>query len=109
MYTVTVALVSTARAGELANLHRNIPVERALDHVAGFIETPRFYTALSGRRNLELLAALDLRDEPTAKIDEVLEIVDLAGRDRDKVRTSPTACASASASLPRCCATRDFW
>jgi ABC-2 type transport system ATP-binding protein len=58
----------------------------ALNGVAGFIETPRFYPALSGRRNLELLAALDLRDDPKAKIDEVLDIVDLAGRDRDKVR-----------------------
>jgi len=59
----------------------------ALEGVAGFIETPRFYPALSGRRNLELLAAYDLRDKPGAKIDEVLETVDLSGRDRDKVRT----------------------
>jgi ABC-2 type transport system ATP-binding protein len=31
------------------------------DEVAGFVETPAFYGYLSGRRNLELLAALDLR------------------------------------------------
>ncbi|HEY7172342.1 MAG TPA: ABC transporter ATP-binding protein [Vicinamibacterales bacterium] len=31
------------------------------DDVAGFVETPAFYGYLSGRRNLELLAALDLR------------------------------------------------
>lgn len=58
----------------------------ALTGVAGFIETPRFYPALTGRRNLEMLASLDLREKPKAKIDEVLEVVDLAGRDGDKVR-----------------------
>ena len=57
----------------------------ALGGVAGFIETPRFYTALTGRRNLELLASLDLREKPKSKIDEVLKVVDLAGRDGDKV------------------------
>src|SRR5436305_13000528 len=31
----------------------------ALDGVAGFVEAPRFYPYLSGRRNLELLAAFD--------------------------------------------------
>ena len=32
---------------------------RALDGVAGFVEAPRFYPYLTGRGNLELLAALD--------------------------------------------------
>jgi ABC-2 type transport system ATP-binding protein len=32
---------------------------RALDGVAGFVEAPRFYPYLSGRKNLELVAALD--------------------------------------------------
>ena len=32
---------------------------RALEGVAGFVEAPRFYPYLSGRKNLELLAALD--------------------------------------------------
>ena len=32
---------------------------KALDGVAGFVEGPRFYPYLSGRRNLELLAAYD--------------------------------------------------
>lgn len=75
-------------AGRISVLGRSFAEEgiSALAGVAGFIETPRFYPALTGRRNLELLAALDLRDKPTAKIDEVLEIVDLDGRDRDKVR-----------------------
>ena len=57
---------------------------RTLDGVAGFIESPKFYPYLSGRKNLELLGRLDgLRN--TGMIDEVLHIVDLAGRARDKV------------------------
>ena len=75
-------------AGTISVLGRSFAEQgiSALAGVAGFIETPRFYPALSGRRNLELLAALDLREDPEAKIDEVLRIVDLGDRDRDKVR-----------------------
>ena len=57
---------------------------RTLDGVAGFIESPRFYPGLTGRRNLQLLAGLD-GGVPEGRIDEVLEVVDLTGRDRDKV------------------------
>jgi ABC-2 type transport system ATP-binding protein len=52
---------------------------RALEGVAGFVEAPRFYPYLSGRKNLELLAALD-GDDAAARIDDVLEIVELASR-----------------------------
>jgi ABC-2 type transport system ATP-binding protein len=34
-------------------------VSPALDGVAGFVEAPSFYPYFSGRRNLELFAALD--------------------------------------------------
>ena len=44
---------------------------RALDGVAGFVEAPRFYPYLSGRRNLELVAALDGGDAPE-RIDDAL-------------------------------------
>jgi ABC-2 type transport system ATP-binding protein len=57
----------------------------ALDGVAGFIESPRFYPYLSGRRNLELLAGLDGARDPARAIMRVLELVDLTGRDGDKV------------------------
>jgi ABC-2 type transport system ATP-binding protein len=60
------------------------PVD-ALRDVAGFVETPRFYPYLSGRANLEVLATLDRRDA-AARIDEVLEQVDLADRAHSKVR-----------------------
>ena len=57
---------------------------RALDGVAGFVEAPRFYPYLSGRRNLELAAALDGGDAAT-RIDAALDTVDLADRAKDKV------------------------
>jgi ABC-2 type transport system ATP-binding protein len=57
---------------------------RALEGVAGFVEAPRFYPYLSGRKNLELLAALDA-NRAAERIDEVLEIVELAPRARHRV------------------------
>ena len=57
---------------------------RALDGVAGFVEAPRFYPYLSGRRNLRLLADYD---EPVSRsrIEEVLELVELRDRAKDRV------------------------
>ena len=57
---------------------------RTLDGVSGFVESPRFYPYLSGRRNLGGLGRLDGGATPE-RIDEVLEIVDLAGRADDRV------------------------
>jgi ABC-2 type transport system ATP-binding protein len=56
----------------------------ALEGVAGFVEAPRFYPYLNGRRNLELCAALD-GDGAAGRIDEVLDAVDLRDRAKDKV------------------------
>jgi ABC-2 type transport system ATP-binding protein len=57
---------------------------RALDGVAGFVESPKFYPGLSGRKNLQLLAGLD-GGSSRARIDGVLETVDLRDRARDRV------------------------
>jgi ABC-2 type transport system ATP-binding protein len=57
---------------------------RALDGVAGFVEAPRFYPYLPGRKNLELLAGLD-GGGARERIDEVLDVVDLRDRAKDKV------------------------
>ena len=57
---------------------------RALEGVAGFVEAPRFYPYLSARKNLELLAALD-GDGASARIAEVLEIVELTPRAEHRV------------------------
>jgi ABC-2 type transport system ATP-binding protein len=55
--------------------------------VAGFVESPRFYPYLSGRRNLELLAKLDgsAVDASSGRVLEVIEQVGLVGREKDKV------------------------
>ena len=78
---------------------------RALDGVAGFVEAPRFYPYLSGRRNLELVAALD-GGGAQGRIDDGARHR-RAGRPRRATRSAATrtACASASASPERCCAT----
>ena len=57
---------------------------KALEGVAGFVEGPRFYPYLSGRRNLTLLSDYD---EPPSKsrIEEVLELVELRDRAKDRV------------------------
>jgi ABC-2 type transport system ATP-binding protein len=57
---------------------------RALEGVAGFVEAPRFYPYLPGRKNLELLAALDGNDA-CERVERVLEIVELAPRGKHKV------------------------
>jgi ABC-2 type transport system ATP-binding protein len=57
---------------------------RALDGVAGFVEAPRYYPYLSGRRNLEMVAALD-GGGAEDRIDEALDTVDLTDRAGDKV------------------------
>jgi ABC-2 type transport system ATP-binding protein len=56
----------------------------ALEGVAGFVEAPTFYSYLSARRNLELLAGYDGGDART-RIDAALDIVELTGRQRDRV------------------------
>jgi ABC-2 type transport system ATP-binding protein len=70
-----------------AKLFGRDPLEegaRALDGVAGFVEAPRFYPYLSGRRNLEMVAALDGGDA-TARIPEALDTVELTPRAKDRV------------------------
>jgi ABC-2 type transport system ATP-binding protein len=60
---------------------------QVLDGVAGFIESPRFYPYLTGQQNLEGLALLDGGDRARRRdrIAEVLDVVDLTGREHDKV------------------------
>src|SRR6266566_1721557 len=41
---------------------------KALDGVAGFVEGPRFYPYLSGRRNLEVLELVELRDRAKDRV-----------------------------------------
>jgi len=57
---------------------------QALRGVAGFVEAPTFYPYLSGRRNLELLAAFD-GGEARERIAAALDTVELASRAQDRV------------------------
>jgi ABC-2 type transport system ATP-binding protein len=56
----------------------------ALDGVAGFVEAPRFYPYLTGRKNLELVAAFD-GNGAAGRIDAALDTVELADRAGDRV------------------------
>ena len=58
---------------------------KALQDVAGFVEAPLFYPYLSGRQNLRLLADYD-GGASRSRIDELLELVELSDRAKDKVR-----------------------
>jgi ABC-2 type transport system ATP-binding protein len=53
-----------------------------MQRVGALVEAPVFYPKLSGRDNLRTLAVLAGVDDE--RIDEVLEIVDLTGRDTDR-------------------------
>ena len=56
-----------------------------LDGVGGFVETPRFYPYLTGRRNLQVLAGLDGGDAD-ALVSDVLDLVGLSAFQEEKVR-----------------------
>jgi ABC-2 type transport system ATP-binding protein len=73
-------------AGEVKLFGRDPQTElpEALDGVAGFVETPHFYPYLTGRTNLELLAAFD-GNGASRLVDNALETVGLQARAGDKV------------------------
>jgi ABC-2 type transport system ATP-binding protein len=59
--------------------------ERFAGRVGALIESPAFVGSLTGRDNLRSLAAL--RGVPAKRIDEMLHVVGLAGRENDKAST----------------------
>jgi ABC-2 type transport system ATP-binding protein len=59
--------------------------ERYLPRVGALVEAPAFYPSLSGRTNLEVLARLG--GYPTSRVNELLEMVELTDRARDRVGT----------------------
>jgi len=72
--------------GEAWLLGARVPQERLRvgAQVGALVEAPAFYDYLSGRRNLELLARLSGKCE-RGRVDEVLELVGLRDRQRDRV------------------------
>ena len=57
-----------------------------LPRVGALVESPALYGYLSGRNNLRVFGDL-LGGVPKKRIDEVLEIVGLTGRDKDRVKS----------------------
>jgi ABC-2 type transport system ATP-binding protein len=73
-------------AGSATVLGSSIDRPGAYAHdVGALIEAPAFLAGLSARRNLLSLARL--RGLPSSRVDEVLEIVGLLGREREPVKT----------------------
>ena len=78
----------TPTTGRIELFGRSLAHHRheVLARVGGFVESPDFYLYLSGVRNLEI--ALSLRDGADRRaIDRALDIVGLADRATDKVKT----------------------
>ncbi len=74
--------------GSVMLFGRSLPAHRqeVLSQVGGLVEAADFYLYLSGRRNLEIVAGLrgGARRE---EIDRVLDVVGLAGRAEERVKT----------------------
>lgn len=78
--------LARATSGRIEVCGHTIPQQtrRALEHVGGIVEEPRFYPYLSGRRNLEIWAA-HFGGEAAGRIDDALARVRLNERATDRV------------------------
>jgi ABC-2 type transport system ATP-binding protein len=61
-------------------------LEEVLPQVGALVETPALYTYMSGRNNLRTMASA-LGGIPDSHIDAILDVVGLADRQNDRVRT----------------------
>jgi ABC-2 type transport system ATP-binding protein len=87
--TIRMALgLISPTAGSVEILGREVRAHRSevLPRVGALVEAPALYSYLSGRDNLRAVGDL-LGGASEKRIDEVLEIVSLKGRDRDRVKT----------------------
>ncbi|HEV8194567.1 MAG TPA: ABC transporter ATP-binding protein [Ktedonobacterales bacterium] len=89
--TTTIRMVLgliTPTSGSIEVLGQNLAEYRAqvLPRVGALVEQPALYLYMSGRDNLRAIGSV-LGGVPEARIDEVLELVKLRGRDKDRVRT----------------------
>ncbi len=78
----------TPTSGSVEVLGHDIATASAevLPRVGALVETPALYLYMSGRDNLRAVGSV-LGGVPESRIDEVLELVRLKGRERDKVKT----------------------
>jgi ABC-2 type transport system ATP-binding protein len=73
-------------AGEVRLLGRPVPeaLPEVIDSVGALVETPLFFPAFSGRRNLQILARV--AGLPDERVEEALQRVGLADRGDDRVK-----------------------
>jgi len=78
----------TPTSGSVEILGHDIATDSAvvLPRVGALVETPALYLYMSGRDNLRAVGSV-LGGVPESRLDEVLELVRLKGRERDKVKT----------------------
>jgi ABC-2 type transport system ATP-binding protein len=87
--TIRMALgLITPSSGTIEILGQNLAEHRAqvLPHVGALVEQPALYLYMSGRDNLRAVG-LVLGGVPEKRIDEIIELVGLRGRDKDRVKT----------------------
>ena len=74
--------------GSIEILGREVRAHRSqvLPRVGALVESPALYGYMSGRDNMRAVGNL-LGGVPEKRIDEVLEIVSMKGRDKDRVKT----------------------
>ncbi len=93
--TTTIRMITgliKATSGEITIAGKNIVSNRgeALENLGAIVESPIFFPYMSGRKNLQNLARLNKgmeRKKQLNKVEEVLEIVGLKDRAKDKVKT----------------------
>jgi ABC-type multidrug transport system ATPase subunit len=76
-----------ADAGTMSIFGREVPkhLPEVVGRVGAIVESPKFFPAFSGRKNLLLLA--EAIDRPRSIVDQVLEQSGLGGRGKDKYKT----------------------
>src|SRR3982074_2489783 len=79
-------IAPTSGSVEILGLEVRSHRSQVLPRVGALVESPALYGYMSGRNNLRAVGDL-LGGASEKRIDEVLEIVALKGRDRDRVRT----------------------
>ncbi|HTZ65075.1 MAG TPA: ABC transporter ATP-binding protein [Solirubrobacteraceae bacterium] len=79
--------LTRATSGSMSVLGRPVPAQRAeaLERVGAIVEEPRFHPHLSGRENMQIIAAVR-GPEADARIDPALRRVGLGDRAHEKVR-----------------------
>src|SRR5665811_429869 len=76
-----------ADSGTMSIFGREVPehLPEVVGRVGAIVESPKFFPAFSGRKNLELLA--EAIGRPRSMVDQVLEQAGLGERGKDKYRT----------------------